>query len=223
MKYLCTTLCLSGLDLSMDDVRTQFEILGEHLDNVKEMHINNNLLAGKLVDFPKNLQKLNCANNRLSELSELPTTLRELFVYGNRINTLPQLPKNIEMVVLGNTKRDEEDICIMKIPPLPSSLRMLIIHVHWNDAYYNFMEKQSDETKKSILLLLKKTEFIHDFKAEELYHLKTFAEKHRKMYYFNYGFLSSLDDNRLSESNRRNICLRTMCIPNIQYLVSNYL
>jgi|1048.fasta_scaffold09058_2 hypothetical protein len=217
------TLSLSDGDLSTDDFQSQLETLGEDIAHITKIYISNNMLTGKLPPLPKHLEKLSCANNRLTELSDLPNTIREIYIYNNRITQFPPLPQNLEYFVLGNTKKDDEDICRMTLPPLPASLKMFHVHVHSTDVYYNMMENQSDETKKSIVRLLRKPGFRHDFTAEEMDTLITFQKKHRKAYCFQNGFLSTLDEHRLCPENRRNIYLYTMNIGLIRDLVFEWL
>lgn len=216
-------LSFSDGDLSIEDFRLQMENLGEKMDDVTEIYINNNVLRGKLAPLPKYLEKLCCANNRLTELSDLPDTLRELYIYNNRIKQVPPLPKNLEYFVAGNIKKDDEDICRMTLPPLPSSLKLFHAHVQWTDIHYNVMENQSDETVKSIVRLLRNPTFQHDFTAEEMDTLITFQKKHRTAYYFHSGFLTGLDYDRLCPANRRNICVYTMNIDLIRDLVFEWL
>lgn len=214
---------LSDGEMSTEDFRLILESLGEDIAYITEIYINNNVLTGKLAPLPKHLEKLSCANNRLTELSDLPETLRELYIYNNRIKQFPPLPKKLEYFVAGNIKKGDEDICRMTLPPLPSSLKLFHVHIHSTDVYYNMMENQSDETKKSILQLLRDPKFQHDFTDEEMKTLITFQKKHRNVYSFHSGFLSILDYDRLSPANRRNIFVYTMNVGLIRDLVFEWL
>jgi hypothetical protein len=201
---------LGGLGLT----NTEFQEIvnnmrGDIKRDVIEMYIGNNLLKGKLslASFP-NLKSLICANNDINELEQpLPMNLTRIYVYNNSFTELPQLPNNLQHLQASG--------CPLKnLPILPASLEYLSINANLeyigdDNPNVDFKNLPFD-VKKSIVILLNKKDFHHDFTQSELQILRDFKQHQRDVANFKHAIALSKNYDELRVENRNNKNLQKM-------------
>ena len=194
---------LAGLDLT----NSLFEdIVNNMRDDIKkdvvELYLNNNLLKGKidLSKFP-NLVSLNCANNELEELEEpLPNNLKYLFVYNNNFSKIPILPYGLKYL---NIQRCN----LTTLPEFPNTLTSLLLNnenIYEEKYYYIDFKKLPFHVKKSIVILLNKNDFRHDFTIDELKIFNEFKQQQRDILNFKHAIALSKNYEDLHPDNKNN-------------------
>jgi len=142
--------------------------------NIRSLNCSNNRIHGPLTDIPfPNLKKLELQNNKISSIEyALPDKLEYLCIDNNEFVELPPLPNNLKTLYChGNP--------IFQLPVFPASLKRLRIHIDSIDIH-----SQSYECKKSIVILLNKTKFQHNFTSSQLLALLEFKRKEREYSFF---------------------------------------
>jgi hypothetical protein len=201
---------LGGLGLT----NTGFiEIVNNMQDDIKrdtlEIYLGNNSLNGKLSfsSFP-NLKKLTCSNNDISELEEpLPRNLTAIYMYNNSFTQLPKLPNNLQYLHVSG--------CPLKnLPILPASLEYLSVNANLlypeDDNPSIDFKNLPFKVKKSIVILLNKKDFRHDFTETELQVLQEFKQQQRDVANFKHAVALSKNYDELRVENRNNKNLQKM-------------
>jgi Leucine-rich repeat (LRR) protein len=195
---------LAGLDLT----NSMFEEIVNNMSyntkiDTRELYLNNNLLNGKISfsEFP-NLTLLHCANNQIEELEEpLPKNLKNLFLYNNNFVKIPDLPQGLTYLNVQGCK-------LTTLPNLPNTLISLSLNYYINfdgeDSHYIDLKKLPFNVKKSIVVLLNKKDFRHDFTDNDLKIFDEFKQQQRDIFNFKHATALSKNYDELRVENRNN-------------------
>ena len=200
---------LAGLDLT----NNMFEEIVNNMSydikiDTHELYLNNNLLSGKISfsEFP-NLTILHCANNQIEELEEpLPKNLKNLFLYNNNFVKIPDLPQGLRYLNVQGCN-------LTTLPNLPNMLVDLSLNYlsfDGEESHYINFKKLPFNVKKSIVVLLNKKDFRHDFTENDLKIFDDFKQQQRDVANFKHAIALSKNYDDLKVENRNNKILQKM-------------
>jgi Leucine-rich repeat (LRR) protein len=166
-------LYINRVNLNLHDFIRNINLIPDK-DNICLLNCSDNYITGNLycIPFP-NLKKLYLQNNCISSIENmLPDKLEYLCIDNNNIIELPELPRNLKFLSFSGNN-------ILKLPVLPNSLKRLKLNIETID-----ITQQSYECKKSIIFLLNKRKFKHNFNSLQITHLNQFKLRERDNNHF---------------------------------------
>jgi Leucine-rich repeat (LRR) protein len=173
---------INRIQLNIHELIQNIELI-EDKENIRLFNCSDNQIDGKLYDIPfPNLKKLYIQNNHISSIEkELPQTVEYLCIDNNQFTQLPFLSQHIKYVSsIGNP--------ILKLPVFPYSLKKLKINMDID------MKQQSYECKKSIIVLLNKRKFHHNFSCIQLSDLQQFKSSEGDYVHFAESIMYNKDN-----------------------------
>jgi len=168
---------ITNVGLDMDEYIRKINSI-EDKDNIKVFNCASNFIYGKILKIPfPNLKKFNIKYNKIVSIEDaLPKKLEYLFIDDNEFLELPKLPNKLKILTFSSNR-------IKKLPTFPLSLKK----IHINNEKPGILidiKKQSYECKKSLIILLKKKNFRHNFTSEQMIELHNFQIRERDIKHF---------------------------------------
>ena len=168
---------ITNVGLDMDEYIRKINSI-EDKDNIKVFNCASNFIYGKILKIPfPNLKKFNIKYNKIVSIEDaLPKKLEYLFIDDNEFLELPKLPNKLKILTFSSNR-------IKKLPTFPLSLKK----IHINNEKPGILidiKKQSYECKKSLIILLKKKNFRHNFTSEQMIDLHNFQIRERDIKHF---------------------------------------
>ena len=168
---------ITNVGLDMDEYVRKINSI-EDKDNIKVFNCASNFMSGKILKIPfPNLKRFNIKNNKIISIEDvLPKKLEYLFIDDNDFSELPKLPKKLKILTFNSNN-------IKQLPTFPLSLKKIQVNNEKPGILID-MKQQSYECKKSLIILLKKKNFRHNFTSEQIIDLSLFQIRERDLKHF---------------------------------------